>query len=210
MFLPKISCSPLELSRDQLPLCKQDSYNNHYQIHNILSLHSAASIDLDSYQFKKSARLPKMWLADYDLTESDKEILLSPTAWLTDTIVDAAQTLLRQQFPALPGLQSVSQGMTMSYDIQEGEFVQVINTSHGQWLTISTIGLKHPQVQVFDSLYSSIPIMAKAQIASLLCTEDNKIDVSIMDVQLQVYKREFSYNTLNYVLLLIYFTVWHL
>ena len=72
------------------------------------------------------------------------------------------------------------------------------------------IGLKHPQVQVFDSLYSSIPIMAKAQIASLLCTEDNKIDVSIMDVQLQVYKREFSYNTLNYVLLLINFTVWHL
>ena len=143
-----------------------------------------------------------MWLADYDLTESDKEILLSPTAWLTDTIVDAAQTLLRQQFPALPGLQSVSQGMTMSYDIQRGEFVQVINTSHGHWLTISTIGLKHPQVQVFDSLYSSI--------ASLLCTEDNKIDVSIMDVQLQVYKREFSYNTLNYVLLLINFTVWHL
>ena len=33
------------------------------------------------------------------LTESNKEILLSPTAWLTDAIVNAAQTLLRQLFP---------------------------------------------------------------------------------------------------------------
>ena len=61
--------------------------------------------------------------------------------------------------------ESVSLGITMSYNIQEGEFVQILNTSHGHWLIIFTVGLKHPHVQVFDSLYySSIPIMAaKAQ-----------------------------------------------
>ena len=36
---------------------------------------------------------------------------------------------------------------------------------------------------MFDSSYSSVPEMAKAQIACLVCTKE----VRIMDVQMQVY-----------------------
>ena len=45
-----------------------------------------------------------------------------------------------------------------------------------------------PRVKVFDSLYLSLPTMAKAQIASLLCTEQNIIEVHIMDIQTQVHQ----------------------
>ena len=56
----------------------------------------------------------------FDLSHKDKEILLSQP----DTIVNAAQLLLRQQFPELPGLQDVSLGQTMAFNVCAGEFVQ--------------------------------------------------------------------------------------
>ena len=40
---------------------------------------------------------------------------------------------------------------------------------------------------MFDSLYSSVPEMAKAQIACLVCTKESNIEVRIRDVQMQVY-----------------------
>ena len=145
-------------------------------------------IDLDVYQPKKQTRSPKMWLADLNLHQSDKEVLLSPTAWLTDSIINAAQRLLGKQFPHLPGLQDVSLGLTMSFNIQTGEFLQILHTSQDHWLTVSTIGVQHPKVKVFDSLYHSVPALAKAQIASLLCTEQSNIEVHIIDVQTQVHQ----------------------
>ena len=70
-------------------------------------------IDLDveqpTQQSKKHTKPSAMWL---HLLQKDKEILLSPTGWVTDSIVNAAQKLLREQFPHLPGLQDVSLGHT--------------------------------------------------------------------------------------------------
>ena len=74
----------------------------------------------------------------------------------------------------------------MSFDIQDGEFIQIINSGDGHWLAISTIGTEHPEVQVFDSKYSTITSTSKAQIASLLCTSEERITMSIMNVQQQV------------------------
>ena len=41
-------------------------------------------------------------------------------------------------------------------------------------------------MQVFDSKYSTITSTSKAQIASLLCTREERIKMSIMNVQQQV------------------------
>lgn len=70
----------------------------------------------------------------------------------------------------------------MSFLIQTGEFVQILH-SHNHWLTILSTSTG---VKVFDSLNDYIPLMTKAQIACLLCTSKNKIEVKIMDVQKQV------------------------
>lgn len=127
-----------------------------------------------------------MWLANFHLTQLDKDALLSPVGWITDSLIDAAQQLLKQQFPMLPGLECVDLGLIMNFNVQPGEFLQILNTSHYHWLTISTIGVQHPGVYVFDSLYNSIPRMAQAQIATIMCTQNNTIEVKMMDVQQQV------------------------
>ena len=40
-----------------------------------------------------------------ELLEFDKEALLSPTGWLTDSIVNAVQRLIKKQFPDIKGFQ---------------------------------------------------------------------------------------------------------
>ena len=64
-----------------------------------------------------------------DLSHNDKYFLLSPTAWITDTIL---------------------------------------------------------RPQIYDSLFDCLPHLAKAQIASLLCSKQDVIETHIMDVKLQV------------------------
>ena len=114
-------------------------------------------------QSRKQVKSPAIWLVSLDLSHKHKEILLSPTAWITDTIVNAAQLLLRQQFPQLPGLQDVSLGQTMAFNVCAGEFVQILHTSQDHWLTVSTTGVKHPTVKIYDSLFVLLQL-AKAAV----------------------------------------------
>ena len=128
-----------------------------------------------------------MWLDPLNLLQKDRDILLSPTGWVTDSIINAAQQLLRQHFPQLPGLQDVSLGQTMAFTIMTGEFVQILHTSRDHWLTISNIGEQHPyKIRVYDSMFNTIPNRAKAQIASLLCCKGDTIEANIAEVQMQV------------------------
>ena len=61
---------------------------------------------------------PKVWLADYCLTQFDKDALLCPAGWITDTLtVDASQKLLKLQFPNLPGLENVDLGTLLSNQV---------------------------------------------------------------------------------------------
>ena len=77
------------------------------------------------------------------------------------TIIDAAQKLQKQAFPALSGLQSVCRGLTMT-----SEFVEVIS-GREHWLTISTIGTFRPDVHAYDSMYPTAGTLVKAQTAVL-------------------------------------------
>ena len=142
------------------------------------------TIDVEKHK-PKSLKLDKPWIPELGLKQSDREILLSHTAWLNDVNINAAQKLLKKANPAVPGLQNVARGLTMNFDVEPGEFVQILHTGQGHWNTVSTIGLKHAEVQAFDSLYMCIPTIAKAQIATLLTTEEPTITVSFMDVQMQ-------------------------
>ena len=145
---------------------------------------SIHSIDVESYK-PKSIKLAEMWVPELGLKQSDKEILLSHTAWLNDAIINVAQKLLKKANPAVPGLQDVVCGLMMNFDVEPGEFVQILHTGHGHWNTVSTIGVRHSEVQIFDSMYICMPTMAKAQIASLLNTEEASITVNFMNVQMQ-------------------------
>ena len=144
-------------------------------------------IDLDSYTPKTPPHNAKRWLNNdlFQLDQSEKAILLTPTAWLTDSIIDASQKLLLQKMPSNTGFQSITLGRTLYFEVQSNEFVQILHNGHGHWLTISTVGMTHPEVCVYDSMYPTTSTHVKHQIASLLATTQNTIRLRHMDVQMQ-------------------------
>ena len=73
-------------------------------------------IDLESYSPKSSPHNVKQWLNNdlFKLDQSDKAILLTPTAWLTDRIIDVSQKLLLQKMLGNAGFQSITLGRTGS------------------------------------------------------------------------------------------------
>ena len=122
-----------------------------------------------------------MWIPELGLRKFDKKVLQSETGWLNDNIVDAAQILLKKVCP-FQGLQKVSLGMTLIFEVQRGEFIQILNTGAGHWVTISTIGTDHPVVNIYDSAACD---ELQQQIASILITPHSSIILHFIDVQLQ-------------------------
>ena len=132
-----------------------------------------------------SATSEKVWIECLGLFETDREIVLSPTGWLNDRIINAAQTLLKNQFPELSGFQDVALGQVMNFTIEFGEFIQIVH-SLNHWVTISTL-MQDLNISLYDSLYSGgIPRLLQAQIACLMSTEHDDINVNVVDVQSQV------------------------
>ena len=58
---------------------------------------------------------------------------MSPCAWLSDAIINAAQILLKRGIPMVAGLQNVNLGQTNSLTIQTGECIQILHTREGHW-----------------------------------------------------------------------------
>ena len=61
-------------------------------------------IDVDKYQAGNKSQNEKFWIRELNLLERDRDILLNPAGLLNDSIIDAAQKLLKQAFPAISGL----------------------------------------------------------------------------------------------------------
>ena len=122
-------------------------------------------------------------------SQKSKEItnvLLNDTAWLTCTVIDAAQHLLQViASDKFSGFQSVAVGRTMQFEIQEREFIQILHCNSGHWLTISTIGCKPSEVFMYDSLYSGASECVQYQIATLLASPSSHITLNFVDVQMQ-------------------------
>ena len=60
------------------------------------------------------------------LSMADKAIL-EGKEWLTDSIVNAAQTMLADQFSMTTGFQSTNTGLCMTFTIEPDEFVQILH-----------------------------------------------------------------------------------
>lgn len=110
--------------------------------------------------------------------ETDRDTLLDASAWLNDSIVTAAQALMKQMVPSGGGLQPPCLGQLCAFKIERGELVQILHDGRGHWLAISTIeATRNAEVFVYDSLFNSVTPVVKQQIAAILFTEQNTIDL---------------------------------
>lgn len=88
---------------------------------------------------------PKAWTEG--LSEEDRKVLKTGH-WLNDKLVNAAQKLLKQQFPHVPGFQDTLLGQTLSFEVHAG--IGVRPTYH--WAMVSTIGCGLGEITVYDSM----------------------------------------------------------
>ena len=126
-----------------------------------------AHIDLTIQALAKN-KVTEYWLKDLLLYPFEKNSL-SQGNWLTDSVINAAQTLLKQQFPHVGGLLEAVLADTLGFEIQRGEFVQILKVRRSYWITISNIGCQDGVVNVYDSMPNcDIPRRTKEQIAVIL------------------------------------------
>lgn len=125
-------------------------------------------ICVETYKCKKPHEYPQECIPGFGLSTSDRETLLSPVGWLTDSIVNAAQNLLYDVSP-VPGLEMVACGLTMSFLVQRGRFCTQVNSS--EWLPHASSSDWHLWQPVLTSWYN-------AGIA-LFHTQESNIDLEM-------------------------------
>ena len=124
------------------------------------------------------------WIRTLDLYPSDW-VCLNTYQWLTDAIINAGQKLLKLTYPRIGGLQSTLLGKTLAYEIQTGQFIQILHApSH--WTTVSNIGCDPGHINILDSILSvDITSQNKQQLAALVHTQDDQVVLEFQPAQLQ-------------------------
>lgn len=102
-------------------------------------------------------------------------------------LIVAFQKLLKLQFSHLTGLQDDNLGLTLAFEIEAAEFVQVLHTGSSHWVTISTIGCAPGEENLFGSMPPAPTSDLKWQIAALLSTPFNSITLRYISKSVHVY-----------------------
>ena len=118
----------------------------------------------------------------YTLSDGERETIESPSGWLNDNVISAAQLLILQQFPHMSGLQPPTLAQTKAFQVHRGEFVQILCVGGNHWCTVSNVGCSEGVVNVYDSMYYSVSSTTINVIASLLFTSATKLVIRVMDV----------------------------
>ncbi len=88
---------------------------------------------------KTTQRKKQPWINNgiIKLSTTDRTVIKSPTGWLSDDIIDAAQTTLHEQF-GIPGFQETGLRQCCDFNVEPGEFIQILHNGKDHWMTIST------------------------------------------------------------------------
>ena len=145
----------------------------------VLSKSAENVIELTSYDDETSTGIT-MWVHNAVYSNSDKEIILSPSGWLNDSIISAAQKLMLilQHFPLMSGLQPPTLQHAWGFDVHRGDFVQILYVHNSHWSVISNIGCEDGVVNYYDSMYpvSSTTVQL---IASLVLVQHQSLKLEL-------------------------------
>ena len=76
-------------------------------------------------------------------------------------------------------------GETLQFNVQRGEFVQVLNVGGNHWIMVTSIGCGDSEdILVYDSLPSGhLSRRTKEQIAVILCPNNNSVKLPSVQMQ---------------------------
>jgi len=148
------------------------------------------------YYLQQCHKIMNTWAIG--LHSADK-VFLTKGKWLTDNIINAAQRLLKTTHSHIGGLQDTLLGETLSFEIQHGEFVQILNVSQSHWITVSNVGCKKRVVNIYDSIPSCyVPTRTKEQIAAILFANETTLTLEHKAIQVQQGSNDCSLFTIAF------------
>ena len=88
----------------------------------------------------------------------------------------------KQKYPKIGGLQPTFG----RFQPQEKDTVQVLNSGGSHWVAMSTVGCKPGTVEWLDSFHSTPTMTQQRIVADMLQTQEDKLEIHTMNVQMQV------------------------
>ena len=118
------------------------------------------------------------------ITTPELECVMSGNM-LNDGLIDAASCskMLRKQFPDVWGLQSPLLGESLSFQVTEPPFVQILHVGGNHWMTIVVVD--NTLVKVYDSLYRSVGTCVASQTVSIIKSDSDYLLFQIETTQIQ-------------------------
>ena len=101
---------------------------------------------------------------------------------LNDRHIDAANQMLRKQFPEVRGLKSPVMGQSLSFPVTDPPFVQILHVGENHWMTV--VALDKTTVHVYDSMFRCVGTCVSMQSASMLQSSEDHISFRIQNVQI--------------------------
>ena len=143
--------------------------------------------DLGKSPSSEKKKAPRVWIQNPVclLHESDHQLITSPSGWLNDKIIQASQQLLAQQFPHTQGLQPPTLEQINGFEAHSGHFVQVLNVRRSHWIVVSNLGCDSDAVNVYDTMYTSIPSSTVDTVARLMFCSSPTLTIRMVEVDLQ-------------------------
>ena len=114
-----------------------------------------------------------------------ESIQLSANEMLTDVHINAAQNVLVKQFPKVPGLEDTVLGSKLQFNMHSGDFVQILHDGGLHWICVSNLFCEDNSVEVFDSMYASLPVHVKMQVACIMMVQQAALTVKVVNFQRQ-------------------------
>lgn len=109
--------------------------------------------------------------------------LIRNCSWLEDDHIDAANFLLKKQFPELLGLYPPTWAEDLSFPTVKYFFIQIINVNNQHWVTVA--GFPPSLVHVYDSVYDYVSETTKMQVATIMCSAESSITFKLHKIQFQ-------------------------
>jgi len=99
--------------------------------------------------------------------------------WLNNTHINAANRLLKAQFPSVLGLHDTKYGQDLSFPSTDSPFVQI-----NHWLTVQGVHLS--LVKVYDTMEYASTENVQSQIAAIMQSSSKSIVLQLEPTQVQM------------------------
>ena len=112
------------------------------------------------------------------------QVVRQSGSWLDDQVIKTSMDILKNQYPMFRGFHNTLFGANLSFPITKPPFIQILHVHNNHWITVEAVTMNF--VRVYDSLYYSTDISAQMQIAALICSPEQVIELDIQQTQFQV------------------------